>query len=300
MATTTLRNELSALHLRFTAFIAELPSYFRLGSVAGLNARRPLEAIPGYRWMLQIQLWTLLVRLHRACPGATDLQAFTQLLAQNVISTQQHVKDRCTVCGSLSTNEEQVFYAALLLVVDLLCSPINKRKDDPGSSLGRLMVRDKINEAVDVLLHASVTDGSGVSSVDRLISGQETITRQVDVLRALLSLEEDNSRDQLNPKRTEASPRSSLRERLIRSLAIVCEQGQNSGSARTECQPETASDLLLPTLPSLDALNDINILPLLSDAPGNEFWQYLDFSMCYESPGNTSSSSTITSAVHRG
>lgn len=110
-----------------------------------------MAAISVHRWMLYQQLWSLFLKLHRRGISPQDDRATCQLLAQNIISNQAQIQVRCAVCGSLSTNKNQLFDAAIALLVDLIFS---FRHEDAGRSrtrLSRLMTRDTIQEATELL-----------------------------------------------------------------------------------------------------------------------------------------------------
>lgn len=134
-----MRNHLNKWH---EDFIAGLPSYFRLGSTVGNTSTGPIAAIPVQRWMSHQQLWSLFLRIHRASLSSQDGRTSCQLLAQNIISIQAEIQARCAVCGSLSTNETQVFNAAIVLLVDLLLSCQHKDADRSSAQLTRLMTRE--------------------------------------------------------------------------------------------------------------------------------------------------------------
>ena len=148
------------LDKKYEKSIARLHSYFRLGSTVGLISTGPMAAIPVQRWMLHQQLWSLFLRLYRACLSSQDGGASCELLAQNIISTQAPLQSRCAVCGSLSTSETQLFNAAIVLLVDMLFSPKHKDADGSSAPLSRLMTRDKIREAIELLRTQSNAEGS--------------------------------------------------------------------------------------------------------------------------------------------
>lgn len=83
-----MRNHLNKRH---EDFIAGLPSYFRLGSTVGNTSTGPIAAIPVQQWMLHQQLWSLVLRIHRASLSSQDGRTSCQLLAQNIISTQAQI-----------------------------------------------------------------------------------------------------------------------------------------------------------------------------------------------------------------
>lgn len=78
----------------------------------------------------------------------------------NIISTQAEIQARCAVCGSLSTSETQLFSAAIVLLVDLLFSTKYKNSNHSSAQLNRLMTRDKIREAIELLRMQGVAEGS--------------------------------------------------------------------------------------------------------------------------------------------
>lgn len=186
----------SHLNRMYENFVARLPSHFRLGSTVGLLSEGPMAAIPVQRWMLHQQLWSLFLRLHRASLFSQDGRASCHLLAQNIISTQAQIQVRCAVCGSLSTSETQVLNAAIVLLIDLLFS--SKYKDLNGSSaqLNRLMTRDKIREAIELLRTRSDAGGSPPSPQDPQSERVKASTqRGFLALEALMKLDGEESGD---------------------------------------------------------------------------------------------------------
>lgn len=191
------------LNKKYEKFIAGLPSYFRLGSTVGLASTGPMVAIPVQRWMLHQQLWSLFLRLHRASLSSQDGRASCQLLAQNIISTQAQIQARCAVCGSLSTSETQLFNAAIVLLVDLLFSPKYEDADYSSASLSRLMTRDKIREAIELLRTRSDAEGSSSPQDSQAEQVETSAQRNVVLLEASMEIEAEESSN--NEERSGAS-----------------------------------------------------------------------------------------------
>jgi hypothetical protein len=173
------------LNQKYEEYMAGLPSYFRLGSTVGLTATGPMAAIPVQRWMLHQQLWSLLLRLHQANLSSPIGRASCQLLAQNIIGTQAQIQARCAVCGTLSTSETQIFNAAVVLLLDLLFSSKKADADSASADLSRLMSRDKIREAIELLRTKSITEGSSLhrstlGASYRVYSAQCCCSRSLD------------------------------------------------------------------------------------------------------------------------
>jgi hypothetical protein len=274
------------LHKKYEKFVSGLPPYFRLGSTMGITSTSlPTAAIPVHRWMLHQQMWSLLLRLHRATVSSPVGRSSCQLLAQNIISTQVQIKARCTVCGSLSTGEIQLFNAAVALFVDLLfsCKPENE------DELGRLMTRDKIREAIE-LLRAEDMDLTHMSSAPdpQWDIGKGAARRSVLVLEALMQLEEEEYSKNKNADGTDATGNSlagqgakmhSLKSKVInilqglfnpKNVSVPMEQGQPS------LDPYSALDLTMPYSNIPDEL-PVDVLPILNNDVNSNFWQFLDF-----------------------
>ncbi|KAF7180047.1 hypothetical protein CNMCM7691_009213 [Aspergillus felis] len=260
------------LNNKYEEYMAGLPSHFRLGSTAGLTATGPMIAIPVHRWMLHQQLWSLLLRLHRANLSSPICRASCQLLAQNIIGTQAQIQSRCAVCGTLSTSETQLFNAAVVLLLDLLFTPKQADADSASAHLSRLMTRDKIREAIELLRTKSITEGSSLQDL-HLEQVKGSAQRGVVALEALMKLEEEDS---------DNSAKSSLRLKvadIIRGL---------SGSVNLATAPAqeqhcpfdgvSPSDVSMPFANVSEGFPDLGVLPILSNGLSPNFWQFLDFS----------------------
>lgn len=152
-----------------------------------------MAAIPVHRWMLYQQLWSLFLRLHRRSLSSQDDHATCQLLAQNIISNQAQIQVRCAVCGSLSTSKNQLFDAAIVLLVDLIFSFRHKNAGRSSSRLSRLMTRDKIQEAIELLRTRSDAEGPPSTYGHQLQQSQAPAPRIVIALEALMKLEKQKS-----------------------------------------------------------------------------------------------------------
>ncbi|KAI4264512.1 MAG: hypothetical protein L6R42_000377 [Xanthoria sp. 1 TBL-2021] len=286
----TMRNHLNK---EYEIFVAGLPSYFRLGSTVGLNSTGPMAAIPVHRWMLHQQLWSLFLRLHRASLASQDGRASCQLLAQNIISNQAHIQARCAVCGSLSTGDTQLFNAAIVLLVDLLLTSKHEDADRSSAQLRRLMIRDKVREAIELLRTQS--DAKGSPSIEDPQSEQvkASAQRSVIVLEALMKLEEEESDSDVdsngavstvNSSRRQGvephgSARKSLKSKVLDILEALRRNVENAATPMEQASPNwfPALDMSMPLTTATDGFLDLDVLPVLSNDPSWDFWQFLDF-----------------------
>jgi hypothetical protein len=251
------------LNNRYEKYVAGLPSYFRLGNTVGLMATGPMAAIPVQGWMLQQQLWSLLLRLlNLSCPIGP---ASRQLLTRNIIGTQAQIQARCAVCGTLSTSETQLFNAAVVLLLDLLFTSKQARGDNSSANLSRLISRDKIREAIE--LFRTKTTSEGASQLT------ESAQRSVDALEALMKLEEEYSNN---------SAKGSLRSKVA---DIIRGLGGRADTATAPVQEQQASfDASSPFSASMpfanvgDGVPGLDVLPILSNGLSPNFWQFLDSS----------------------
>lgn len=179
------------LNKKYEKLVASLPSYFRIGSTVGLTSQGPIPAIPVQRWMLHQQLWSLFLRLNQGSLSSQDGRASYQLLAQHIISTQAQIQARCTVCGSLSASETQLFNAAIVLIIDLLF--LSKPKDAGHSiiQLSRLMARDKIREAIELLRTRSNVQYLPSPREPHAERAKASAQRSAFALEALMNLAEE-------------------------------------------------------------------------------------------------------------
>ena len=285
---------LTHLHQRYETFVAGLPSHFRLGSTVGLTSTDFMAAIPVQRWMLHQQLWSLFLNLHRARISSQNSRASCQLLAQNVINTQAQIQARCVICSSLSTNETQLFNAATLLLIDLLCSYMHEDADRSGVQLSRLMTRDKIREAIELLRTQNDT-GSLLCPQNSQSGGVGTSAqRRIIALEALLKLEEDESRSEAENdvtswiakngsgrrgSKADSGAWKSLKSKIMDIFEELQRDVQNAAAPK-EQESSTLSitpEMFTPSTIASDEFQGIDLLPVLSNDPSPDFWQFFDF-----------------------
>ena len=278
-----MRNHLTQ---KYENFVAGLPSYFRLGSNVGLTSTGPMAAIPVQRWMLHQQCWGLFLRLHRGSLSSQNGRTFCQLLAQNIISTQAQIQARCAVCGSLSTNETQLVNAAIVLLVDLLFSSKYNGADPSSVQLRRLMTRDKIREAIELLRTQSGAENFPSPQnpqADRITASAQ---RSVIALEALMKLDREESGDDRNTSGANSTQnrvggqevssgdgaRQPLKIRVMNIMEALQEDAKNA-AAMEQAGSNSFSDpdmsMPLPTI--TDRFQDLDLLPVLSNDPNNNF-----------------------------
>ncbi|KAL8934750.1 MAG: hypothetical protein Q9216_005754 [Gyalolechia sp. 2 TL-2023] len=292
------------LNKKYENFVAGLPSYFRLGSSMGLNSQGPMAAMPIQRWMLHQQLWGLFLRLHRANFSSHDGRASCQLLAQNIISNQAQIRARCAVCGSLSISKTQLFNAATVLLVDLLFSTKQKDEDSSSAQLSRLMIKDKIREAIELLRTQSDIERSPSPQDTQWGSPKPSAQRGVLVLEALMKLEEEeSSKNEESNGATSSGARvgrqgsesnggskKSLKDKVMDVLDALQENAQNAAvSMQQPGNPNgnhsfPSLDMPMPMAPPADGFGDLDVLPVLSNDPSTNFWQFLDFAPPQQQP----------------
>ncbi|KAL9107961.1 MAG: hypothetical protein Q9227_007176 [Pyrenula ochraceoflavens] len=275
----------SHLNRKYEDFITGLPSYFRLGSTVGLTSTDYMAAVPVQRWMLHQQLWSLYLRLHRTNLSSQDSRATCQLLAQNIISTQTQIQARCTVCGSLSSNENQLFSAAIVLLIDLISSSSHEDAHRSFSQLSRVMIRDKIREAMDLL---SGRNGEQSSTYIQTSQSKKVIStqRSVTALEALIKLEKEQCGDdeEINGGYPDSSAKKSVRDRVTKIVLAL-----RSDIEVTTTVPDLASSNSVPSIDNSIAPLPINscgfpeldVLPGLSNDPSSDIWRFLDFTPQY-------------------
>ncbi|KAL9075589.1 MAG: hypothetical protein Q9157_003971 [Trypethelium eluteriae] len=300
----------SHLNKKYEKFLAGLPSHFRLGSSVGLTSTGRLQAIPVHRWMLHQQLWALFLRLHRANLSTQDGRAACQLLAQNVISTQTQIQARCAVCGSLASNEIQLFNAGLVLLLDLLSSSMRKNDDETSSQLSRLMTRDKIRDAIELLRTQSHAKVSAFPQEPQSESTNASIQqRSVAALEVLIKLEEDSSSaneeslvDNLpysplggQTTRLEPRARQSLKDKVMDVVKALQGKALNVTAETEQASPNSisAAEVFMPFTSAIHEFQDIDVLPVLSNDPSCNFWQFLDLTSTQPQTESDSFSPTV-------
>ncbi|PYI32284.1 putative C6 transcription factor [Aspergillus indologenus CBS 114.80] len=293
-ATTEPANLRKHLNNKYEKYVAGLPAYFRLGSTVGLTATGgPMAAITVQRWMLHQQLWSLLLRLHRPNLSSPIGRPFCQLLAQNIIGTQGQIQARCTVCGSLSTSEMQLFKAAVVLLLDLLftSSPGDDVDSASAHHLSRLMTRDKIREAMELLrvgnfknLPSTLQDPHGESEAE------PPAQRCLIALEALMKLDEDDSHDEDDSaaagghRGEHPAAASSRKLRVAGILKALSRQAVDPADAPEQEHPQAPFEPLSPSNPLLsfvdggvpDGFPELDVLPLLSNGlvSPDDLWQW--------------------------
>jgi hypothetical protein len=263
------------LNQKYEKYVTSLPSYFRLGSSVGLTAMGPMAAIPVQRFMLHQQLWSLLLRLHRATLSSPIGRASCQQLAHNIINTQAQIQARCTVCGSLSTNETQLFNATVVLVLGLLFDSPSTKAEQSSAQLSRLMTRDHIREAIE-LLRAKVSPDR--SSGDAMPQGppQSTVSRSVVALEALMKLEE-NSDDGAN-RHAGSNQKRALHRQVVEILKTL--DGPTTSADSPVPRISTPGDTTLTlSMPVTDGFPDLDVMPILSNGLSPSMWDFLDFQL---------------------
>ncbi|OJJ31977.1 hypothetical protein ASPWEDRAFT_139355 [Aspergillus wentii DTO 134E9] len=273
------KNSNATLNKKYEKLVSALPPHFRLGSTIALAAQGPMAAIPVHRWMLHQHLWSLFLRLHRSALSSTDGRSSCQLLAQHIITTQAQIQARCTVCGSLSTAETRLFSAAMVLILDLLFPARNNAVGHSIAQLGRLMARDKVREAIALMSRSEEDSSTHDAYPGRVNSAQ----RSVFILESLMGLEEeefDNNEDGRQGMQNDTNA-STLKNKVMQILSPLQTNTNNT------FQPFSSPNMHIQSLPTADSFQDLDVLPILSNDPNCNFWQFVDFSPLSPLPFST-------------
>ena len=272
------------LNKKYENFVAKLPSHFRLGSTIGLiSTTGPTLAIPVHRWMLHQQLWSLFLRLHRASLLSHDGRASCQLLAQNIISTQGQIQARCAVCGSLSTNETQLFNAAVVLLVDLLFSSKHEGANHSSAQLSRLMARDRSREAIELLQAHIDAERSSSQQDPQPERIKFSAQRSIMALEALMKLEEEESGNNEESTRANLSSSSGakqvLKSKIMDVLEALRRNAKNTAAIPDQAFSSSVSalDMSMPVRALTGGTQNLEVLPVVSNDPNYSLWQFLDF-----------------------
>ncbi|KAL4810807.1 hypothetical protein BDV18DRAFT_155420 [Aspergillus unguis] len=280
-ATTDAAQRRQRLNQQYEEYVAGLPSYFRLGSTVGLTAVGPMAAIPVQRFLLHQQLWSLLLRLHRANLSSPMGRASCQLLAQNIIGTQGQIQARCAVCSSLSTSDTQLFNATVVLILGLLFDSAPTESDQFSVQLSRLMARDKIREAIEMLRSKSLSEQSSRDELPQDME-QGSALRSVMALEALMKLEEQNSADSadnLAGHGAGSDERRSLHRQVVEILKTLHgPAGSNESPVPGLSTPEADwLSLSLPATTTDGFLSDLDVMPILTNDLSPSVWDFLNF-----------------------
>ena len=242
-------------------------------------------AIPIHRWMLHQQLWSVFLGLHRVRLSHYDSHASCQLLAQNIIGTQAQIQARCTVCGSLSSGDMQLFNAATVLLIDLLASTKPKITDPPNTQLSRLMTRDKIREAIELLRtqHDTEPSSPAMHSVPGLTNANAQ--RSAAVLEALMKLEEEECGSNEEDNGAHATARNSgddikynpcERKSLKYKVTNILKAFQEDTMEYRLSDSIAVSNTHMSLSDTADKFPELNVLPMVPNEPDYNFWEYLD------------------------
>ncbi|KAJ5736621.1 uncharacterized protein N7483_001746 [Penicillium malachiteum] len=242
------------LNERYEKYVADLPSYFRLGSAVELTAMGPMAAIPVQRFMVHQQLWSLLLRLHRATLSSPMGRASCQQLAHNIINTQAQIQARCTVCDSLSINETQLFNATVVLVLGLLF-------DSPPNH---------IREAIE-LLRSKISLGPSIEGTTSQDPHQSSASRSVLALEALMKLEENGLSEQSNKNR-------SIHSQVVEVLKTLNNPIAQADSSILRPLTMRNNPLALSISTSYN-VSDLDVMPIVSNQLSPNLWDFLDFQL---------------------
>ena len=183
----------------------------------------------------------------------------------------------------VSTSEIQLFNAAIVLLVDLLFSPKYEDADYSSVSLSRLMTRDKIREAIELLRTRSDAEGSSSPQDSQAEQVETSAQRNVVVLEALMEIEAEESSN--NEERSGASSTgtrlggqqvkadSGARKPIKNKVMDILEAHQgNAQIAAAAMEPPSLNSFsapdtsVFPPTPT-DGFQDLDVLQLLSNDP---------------------------------
>jgi hypothetical protein len=276
---------------KYENFLAGLPSYFQLESSEGNDACGPLAAIPVHRWMLQQQLWGLFLRLHREDLSSPESFATCRLLAKSVIDCAGQIRTRCTVCGSLSIGDAQLFNAASIFIIDLLrLSKVDTEKD-VNARMNQLMARSNIAKSLELFQERKNAATHPQNCFLAWNSAQKPQLQRVKAstyrcimaLRALSDLEKKESEafNESGDKNRSEEPlgnkqASSLRDKVRGTLESLPKTIRDEYAARESSAeyPEVFSNSGI--LPRGADDPDLDVLPMLTNDPNDNLWGLFD------------------------
>lgn len=266
-----LTNMKKDLMKRYETFLHGIPEYFNITNTLGLADSGPLAAIPVHKWMLHQQIWNLFLRLHCENTSARG-RSPCLLLAQNIINTYGQIKQRCTVCGSLSLGTKHLYDAAVLLLLNIIVRE-DSRSSEMEISLDKIVIRDKVKEATEHL-KSQVHHDERKWNAKR--STQLSTERSILVLEALLKFEGDlGSRGGKGEIGKAGQSPKDLREKVdyilatLRSEEMLAEECE----AGVSLNPSTSYTMLDIN----SSFGDLDVFPMVSGDAEVDFWQFMDF-----------------------
>ncbi|KAJ5132351.1 hypothetical protein N7448_006509, partial [Penicillium atrosanguineum] len=279
------------LNKKYEKFLTGLPSHFQMGSSEGIDACGSMAAIPVHRWMLHQQLWGMFLRLHRDNLSSPEGRTTCRLLAKSFIDCGGQIRTRCTVCGSLSIGDAQLFNAASIFVIDLLhLSRVDTAKDS-NARMNQLIARSTIAKALelfqdrkDATIYPQKYPFRWMSALDSQLQRVRTSTyRCIAALKALSDLEKEesdsfnNSSDKNGAEELAGTKQaSSLREKVRDTLENLHKAIENDYAAN-ESFSEHLGALSPPSNVSAAADDpDLDVLPMLTNDQSGSFWELFD------------------------
>ena len=256
-------------------FIKKLPSHFALSSTVGLQSSGPLAAAPVQRWMLQQQLWSVFLRLHREIVSPSHI-GIGGMIAFDLIPSYKQVQGRCSVCDSLSTNGTQLFNAAVALILDRVTVDVDGRHGFLDRKLQDTKC-ERVQEAIELLEARDHFGGPpGLETQSR--GTQSANRRAIAVLRALVKLADEGLLRISEHKKK--LPSSSLKGHVLR---IISDLSDLSSSTLTDHGHDSSLEGLGYQLDAMeDQLPDLDVLPMVSGDVDWDFWQFLDLTQLDE------------------
>lgn len=143
------------------------------------------------------------------------------------------------------------------------------------------MTRDKIREAIELLRAQSGAETSPLLQDPQSQRAKASTHRSIVVLEALMNLEEGEfgNDKETNGADADNSAARSLKFKVIDILEALQQYSKTTATATEQAGSNSISALNMstPVPTATDVFPDLNVLPLLSDDPSSNIWQFFDF-----------------------
>jgi hypothetical protein len=173
----------------------------------------------------------------------------------------------------LSTNETQLFNATVVLALGLLFDSPSIKAEQSSAQLSRLMTREHIREAIELLRAKESPDRSSGDAMSQ-DPHQSTAPRSVVALEALMKLEED-SYGGAN-RHTGSNQKRFLYRQVVEILKTLNSPTTSAESPVPRISTPADTTLTL-SVPVTDGFPDLDVIPILSNGLSPSMWDFLDF-----------------------
>ncbi|KDN40250.1 hypothetical protein K437DRAFT_191045 [Tilletiaria anomala UBC 951] len=156
---------------QYQFFLKQLPSFFQLDIPFEGPSETQKGAAEVQRWLLHQLVFSLLLKLHRSDLGKKRVQSSCISLSYVILEIHDKVRKRCRVIDSLAINQDHVYSACIVLLLDLYADHSAEARRATG--LDRIMIRSKIRRAAGWLDKTQPRTAKAARLLERLLDEEE-------------------------------------------------------------------------------------------------------------------------------